>query len=152
MSKVVIRQATVADAESISTVVVRALRETNAADYAPEIIERIVATFTPPIVAVRMADGLMLVATIGDEIIGAASLHADTVRGMYVRPDCQGRGAGAALMHEIEKPAKAQGLATIAVPSSITAEEFYRKRGFVSVRDEFYGAERTVIMTKTLGF
>jgi hypothetical protein len=33
-----------------------------------------------------MADGLMLVATIGDEIIGAANLHADTVRGMYVRP------------------------------------------------------------------
>ena len=129
----------------------RALRETNARDYSPEIIERIVANFTPPDLTARMADCLMLVATIGDEIIGTASLRADSVRGMYVRPDCQGRGVGAALMHKIEKQAKVRGLETLGVPSSITAEGFYRKRGFVPVRDEFYGAERTVIMTKTLG-
>ena len=151
MSKVVILQAVEADAESISTIAIRALRETNIPDYAPEIIERIVANFTPPLVGARMADRLMLVATIGDEIIGTASLHEDTVRGMYVRPDWQGRGVGAALMDEVEKEAKAQGLAILAVPSSITAEGFYRIRGFVPVRNEFYGAERTIIMMKTLG-
>ena len=93
----------------------------------------------------------MLVATIADEIIGTASLHVDTVRGMYVRPDWQGRGVGAALMDEVEKQAKAKGVAILAVPSSVNAEGFYRKRGFVPARDEFYGAERTITMTKTLG-
>ena len=52
------------------------MRETIIPDYAPEIIERIVANFTPPLVAARMADRLMLVATIGDEIIGTAKLFA----------------------------------------------------------------------------
>jgi hypothetical protein len=36
------------------------------------------------------------------------------------------------------------------VPSSITAEGFYALLGFQKVRDEFHGAERTVIMLKHL--
>jgi hypothetical protein len=32
------------------------------------------------------------------------------------------------------------------VPFSITAEGFYARLGFQKVRDEFYGAERTIIM------
>ena len=36
------------------------------------------------------------------------------------------------------------------VPSSLTAESFYAQLGFHSVRDEFHGAERTVIMALRL--
>jgi len=36
------------------------------------------------------------------------------------------------------------------VPSSITAAGFYRKLGFVFVRDEFHGDERTIIMKKDI--
>jgi len=151
LSEIVIRQATSADVEDVSAIIIRAVHETNAQDYASEIIEFIIAHFSPANIAARMANRLMLVATIDDEIIGTASLHKDTVRNVYIRPDHQGRGIGAALMQEIEEQARANGLETMAVPSSVTAEGFYRKRGFVPVRDQFYGAVRTVLMAKVLG-
>jgi hypothetical protein len=59
----------------IRSVVVRALRETNARDYAPEIIEAVVLSFSPAGIAERMTNRLVLVATLADEIIGTASLH-----------------------------------------------------------------------------
>ncbi len=36
------------------------------------------------------------------------------------------------------------------VPSSITAEEFYAALGYQNIRDEFHGAERTIVMEKRL--
>src|SRR3954469_21494974 len=100
LGKIVIRQATSADVDDIGAIIIRAVRETNAQDYASEIIEFIIAHFSPANIAARMANRLMLVATIDDEIIGTASLHKDTVRNVYIRPDRQGRGIGAALMQE----------------------------------------------------
>jgi hypothetical protein len=69
-----IRQADRADSRGISSVVVRALRETNAREYAPEIIEAAVLSFSAGI-AGRMTNRLVLVATLADEIIRTASLH-----------------------------------------------------------------------------
>jgi hypothetical protein len=37
------------------------------------------------------------------------------------------------------------------VPLSITAEGFYRKLGFVFVREKFHGEERTIIIEKDSG-
>lgn len=36
------------------------------------------------------------------------------------------------------------------VPSSITAEEFYAALGYQNIRDEFHGAEHTIVMEKRL--
>jgi hypothetical protein len=52
-----IRPARADDAEGISRVVIRALRETNAKDYAPHIIDRLVANFSPKRVASQIANG-----------------------------------------------------------------------------------------------
>jgi hypothetical protein len=39
---------------------------------------------------------------------------------------------------------------TLSVPSSITAQAFYQHRGYVVVREEFHGDERTIVMEKSL--
>jgi len=52
------------------------------------------------------------------------------------------------LMDVLEDFAREQAVSTLSVPSSITAEGFYRKRGFAFIRDEFHGDERTIIMKK----
>jgi hypothetical protein len=53
-------------------------------------------------------------------------------------------------MGALEGLAREQAVSTLSVPSSITAAGFYRKLGFVFVRDEFHGDERTIIMKKDI--
>lgn len=145
-----IRPATPVDVEEISAVVLRCLRETNAHYYAADVMASVIENFSPAKIAARFADRLVLVATAGRAIIGTASLHGAWVRSVFVRPDWQKRGVGTGLMRAIEERADAQGLRQISVPSSINAEEFYRRLGFMHLRDEFHGQERVIVMIKSL--
>lgn len=145
-----IRPAMPADVEEISTVVLRCLRETNAQHYSADIIASVIENFSPDKIAARFADRLVLVATAEGTIIGTASLHGTWVRSVFVRPDRQKRGIGTGLMRAVEERAAAQGIRQISVPSSITAEGFYRGLGFTHLRDELHGQERVIVMTKPL--
>ncbi|RXT46134.1 hypothetical protein B6S44_25170 [Bosea sp. Tri-44] len=145
-----IRQATPADVEEISAIVLRCLRETNAQYYAASIMASVIENFSPEKIAARLVDRIVLVATVESGIIGTASLHGSWVRSVFVRPDGQGLGIGARLMQAIEECADAQGTRQISVPSSINAEGFYRRLGFVHLRDELQGQERVIVMVKLL--
>lgn len=145
-----IRQATPADVEEISAVVLRCLRETNAQYYAADIMASVIENFSPEKIAARLADRIVWVAIVESTIIGTASLHGSWVRSVFVRPDRQGLGIGARLMQVIEDCADAQGIGQISVPPSINAEGFYRRLGFTHLRDEFHGQERVIVMVKSL--
>ena len=90
------------------------------------------------------------VATLQDQVVATASLDGGVVRSVFVSPDYQRRGVGQQLMRKLEAVAQARGLGVLSVPSSITAQAFYRRLGFSEVRDELHGAERTIIMQKRL--
>lgn len=145
-----VRRAEIADAEAISRVVLLALRETNAADCPPEVIEAVAASFSPEEVRSRFASRAVFVATLDGRVVGTASLDGETLRTVFVDPERQAQGMGRALVRAVGDLARARGIATLAVPSSITAEGFYRKLGFAPVRDEFHGSERTIVMEKRL--
>ncbi|MCB8823438.1 GNAT family N-acetyltransferase [Microvirga rosea] len=147
---ITIRAAGVVDAEAIGQVVLSALRSSNAKDYTPEIIARVAESFSPAGMATLMARCEVLVAVEGPRIVGTASLDGKVVRTVFVAPDCQGKGVGAALMRELDRLARAKGNTTLAVPSSVTAEGFYAKLGFKAVRDSYHGDERTIIMERSL--
>ena len=51
-----------------------------------------------------------------------------------VNPNFQAQGIGSLLMNQIEHTAREKGFAKLVVQSSITAEGFYRRLGFVAVR------------------
>ena len=53
-------------------------------------------------------------------------------------------------MIELELRAREAGVTTLHVPSSLTAEPFYTKLGFHTVRDVYHGNERTLVMEKGL--
>jgi GNAT superfamily N-acetyltransferase len=145
-----IRSATAIDADGISRTVIRALRETNARDYAPHIIDAVVANFSPEHVASFLASREAYVATADGMIVGTASLSGEVVRTVFVDPDHQGEGIGTKLMDFVDNAARAQSIAALTVPSSITAQALKVKLRFVPIREELYGDERTIIMTKTL--
>lgn len=145
-----IRNAMDTDAPAISQTIINALRQSNAQDYSPEIIDQVAQNFSPPAILQLLAQRQILVATVDNHIVATASLDQDVVRSVFVDPSYQGKGLGRHLMARIQSIAINAGLKLLRVPSSITAEGFYASLGFEKVRDEFHKSERTIIMTKTL--
>lgn len=145
-----IRPARDDDADAISGVILRALRETNAKDYTDEIIERIGRSFSPEAVRELIGKRTVFVAVDGNRIVGTASLDGSVVRTVFVAPDVQARGIGKLLMVEVERTARGRNIQALTVPSSITAESFYARLGFIAVRDSHHGDERTIIMERSL--
>src|ERR1700710_1533571 len=115
-----IRPALEADADEISAVILRSLRETNARDYASEIIARVAHSFSPDAVRQLIGKRTVFVATIGMRVVGTASLDGSVVRSVFVSPDVQARGIGKRLMAEIERTARARNISGLTVPSSVT--------------------------------
>ena len=68
-----VRPATSKDAAAISHVVIAALRQSNSQDYAPDIIAQVERNFAPEAVTVQLVQRKVLVALLGDTIIGTAS-------------------------------------------------------------------------------
>lgn len=145
-----IRKATDKDAAAISRVIVAALRESNSQDYSAAVIAQVELSFSPSAILRLLAQRQVYVATHGEDIIATASLDQATVRSVFVTPAHQGLGAGRALMAAIESAAAINDVSQLRVPSSITAEGFYRSLGYSIIRDEYHGEERTIIMEKSL--
>jgi N-acetylglutamate synthase-like GNAT family acetyltransferase len=145
-----IRMATREDAAMISELIVNTLRESNGRDYSPDVIAQVQRSFSPEAILGLLGKRQVYVATFNQHIIATASLDQDVVRSVFVAPARQGKGLGKRLMEKLESVAVSQGFTTLHVPSSITAEGFYRSLGFDRVRDEYHEAERTIIMRKLL--
>lgn len=145
-----IRQAREADADAISDVIVQALRLSNAADYPPQVIERVAANFDAAGVRRLMASREMFVALDGARVVATASLAGDVVRSVFVLPERQGHGLGKALMTHVEDVARAVGVQQLRVPASLTAVPFYKALGYAVVREVVDGGERTFVMVREL--
>jgi len=145
-----IRKAQQYDAKEISAVIINAIKETNAKDYPVSFIEKLPEQFSPEQIANRISSRETYVALHGEAIIGAASLDGVTIRSVFVMPTHQNSGIGLALMEHIEKLAFQRKIAKLTVPSSITAEGFYKKIGYVKLHETYEGVEKIIIMSKVI--
>ena len=145
-----VRLAEAADAEAISQLILAALHSSNARDYPADVIARVAGNFTPDAVRELLKRRRELVAVQDEAIVATASLDGNVVRSVFVDPALQGQGIGRLLMIEIELRAREAGVTVLSVPSSLTAEPFYTKLGFHTVRNVYHGNERTVVMEKAL--
>lgn len=145
-----VRLAQTTDAEGISQVILAALHDSNARDYPADVIARVASNFTPDAVLALLQRRTVLVAVQDEGIVATAALDGNVVRSVFVNPVLQGQGIGRLLMIEIELRAREAGVTVLNVPSSLTAEPFYIKLGFHTVRDVYHGNERTLVMEKAL--
>jgi GNAT superfamily N-acetyltransferase len=77
-------------------------------------------------------------AEIGGHVVGFAAIvplraNVAELDGLFVEPDCMGRGIGRVLMTDAIRLARRRGARTMEVTAG-RAEGFYAKLGFVSVR------------------
>lgn len=145
-----IRTATPQDAAALSALITTTLRTSNVQDYPPEIIARVVESFSPTALSALIARRHVHVAETNNILVATASLDGDWLRSVFVSPDWQGRGIGQAIVNDIESLARTQAIATLWVPSSLTALGFYRRLGYVEDREEWHAGERSVVFRKHL--
>ncbi|NBF02525.1 GNAT family N-acetyltransferase [Pseudomonas sp. Fl5BN2] len=145
-----VRPAEEADAVRVSQVILAALFTSNAKDYPPSVIERVKGSFTPDAIRLLMQRRQMFVALLGGRLLGTASLDGRAVRSVFVDPRHHGCGIGRQLMARVEQAARSAGVALLVVPSSVTAEGFYARLGFVRVREQYEDEELILIMERVL--
>lgn len=124
------------DAKAVIEVHHAAVRCTAAKDYSVDILEQ----WAPlPITdgAIRKFienpdNEVRFLAEIEGEVVGMAAIVPSSceLRACYVAPQAGGQGVGTALLHELEHAAQERGLPFLQMDSSLTAEAFYKARGY----------------------
>ena len=81
----------------------------------------------------RLAAQLTLIATLGGSPVGFASLKGNgRIEMLYVHPAVAGQGVGTMLVDALERLAGARGAPRLSADVSDSAQEFFKRRGFVA--------------------
>jgi putative acetyltransferase len=127
---VTVREFQPADARAVSDVIGRTMRESNGADYAPEILAPLIEYFAPAKVLLLAQERICLVAEIDKKIVGTIALEGAELCTFFVHPDFQRKGVGTRLLKALEETALKNGIKIISLATSLTAVSFYEKTGY----------------------
>ena len=127
---VIIRTFEPRDAEAVSALIRRTMRESNSRDYPLDRLQPLIDYFSPEKVRRLGQERVCLVAETDRQLIGTAALDGVELATFFVLPEYQGQGIGTRLLAEIEGQARMQGLTQITVESSLTGAAFYARMGY----------------------
>jgi putative acetyltransferase len=125
-----------ADAPLLSEIFRASVEELTAEDYSDAQREAWAAT-SDDVVALgaRLGRQLTLLGTLAGSPVGFASLKGtDQIDMLYVHPAAAGHGVGTMLIDALEKLAAARGTPRLVAEVSDSAEDFFKRRGFVAQR------------------
>ena len=132
-----IRRFQESDAAAVSELIRTTLQITNSRDYPPEIINALIERETPDHIMQRASWTHFYVAEADSEIIGSGAIgpywdrqDESSLFTIFVRPDCQGKGVGKAIVETLERDPFALRAKRIEIPASITGLPFYLKMGY----------------------
>ena len=100
--------------------------------YSDEQVETWARLMQPEPLNRGIADGRVLVAEFGSEVVGWGEVSADyaTIDTLFVSPDHARRGIGTAILAELERCAVAHGAESVRLRASLNALPFYLARGY----------------------
>ena len=132
-----IRRARQEDKEAIWRAHGSAIRGTCASHYSREGIEVWAGRLRPEKYAEAIDRYDFFVAEEDGAVVGFGELGQETgeVQGLYVSSDVKGRGVGWKLLSTLEERARAYGLKSLRLTSSLNAVPFYERAGFNPVEE-----------------
>jgi N-acetylglutamate synthase-like GNAT family acetyltransferase len=130
-----IRKAEPEDKEPIWRVHVKAIRETCVSHYSQEVIRIWAGRLQPDKYEEAIRSNEFFVAEENGAVVGFGELDpaGGEIQGLYVSPDVRGRGVGQKLLWTLEERARAFGLGSLHLTSSLNAVSFYERAGFKSL-------------------
>ena len=128
-----LRQFAPEDADALSRLIIRTLRNISIQDYSTEAIEALVPFFTPEKLIEKSKNQYMIVCIHKDDLVGVASLDGDRVRNVFVDAEMQRRRIGRLLMADIETYAVEKSQSRLYLHSALSAQAFYQALGYQAV-------------------
>lgn len=132
-----IRRFRAEDADEVSRLIIRTLREVNIRDYSAEYIEKTAAEMTPEAIRTRAGWTHFYVAAEGEKIVGCGAIgpywgkeEESSLFTIFVLPEWQGKGVGRRIIQTLEEDEYFLRAKRVEIPASVTACEFYRKFGY----------------------
>jgi N-acetylglutamate synthase-like GNAT family acetyltransferase len=136
----IVRRATIADAEQACAVLRRSIAELCGEDHGgdADLLARWLSNKTVENVRRWIVESHFLVAEDAGQMHGCAAMtKAGKVTLNYVAPEARFRGVSKALIAELETAARALGLEECILESTKTALRFYRGLGYVRSRENY---------------
>jgi putative acetyltransferase len=127
---IIIRPFEPRDADAVSALIGRTMRESNSRDYALERLQPLIDYFSPEKLRRLGQERVCLVAEIHGRLIGTAALDGIELATFFVLPEYQGQGIGTRLLAAIEQRARSLGITRITVDASLTGAAFYARNGY----------------------
>lgn len=125
------------DAEEVSALITRTLREVNIKDYTAEYLENIVQRNRPEDVLERARWTHFYVVCEADRITGCGAIgpywdreDESSLFTIFVHPEYLGKGIGRTIIETLEQDEFFLRAKRIEVPASLTAIPFYLKMGY----------------------
>ena len=131
-----IRRATQQDCDALCEIQVSAIRELGGTHYSEAELAAWSRGRTPDRYERPIAEQYVIVAAQSCQIVGYGVLDTPNgkVGAIYVRPDFARQGVGTAILRELLREAKRNGLCQVCCESSLCAERFHAKAGFEAGR------------------
>jgi len=126
-----IRKSEVEDSEEITELHKRTVREVNDRDYPEEVIRRWVNNITRENTEKEIEETNFYVAEKQGEIVGFVNFTEEgEIYQVYVDPDHLNQGIGTTLLKKAEEKAREKGIRKMKGYTTLTAQEFFRKKGY----------------------
>lgn len=118
--------------------VVRIIRDANRITlkkfYSPSVIKQMCVNTTAAKIRKKGKEKNLVVAIIGNKIVGVVGLTQNRPRSFFVHPRHQGKGIGRMLIQSIEKKAKKLKMKFLKLNSSLFAVSFYKHFGYKVIK------------------
>ena len=125
------------EAEEVSNLIAKTLREVNIKDYTIEYIENSIQNLQPKNILERAKWTHFYVVCDGNRIIGCGAIgpywdyeNESSLFTIFVLPEYQGKGIGRKIIETLEQDEYFLRAKRIEIPASITAAPFYLKMGY----------------------
>lgn len=148
-------KATLEDQFTVLEIVHKTVRDIYPNYYPAEVVDFFIRWHNPEIIHKDISQGLIYIVKDNDQIVATGSRKGKNIERIYVLPDYQGKGYGAAIIEILEREIMNESRFST-LEASLPSYDFYLKRGYKPTEYHRYEVENHrilcyYVMEKELG-